>query len=326
MRPIMGRPLTKARRFRDLLASARPLVSPGVYDGYSALMVEAMGFKTAATTGAGLANSLLGQPDIGVMSLRDNVDACRHFARTVAIPLMADADTGYGNAITVYHVVEYFEDAGVVGINLEDQVMPKRCGAMRGKELVEPLEMATKIAAAVKAKRDPDFVINARTDAIAVEGMDGTIARIREYRAAGADMIYADAIRSEDDIKRIMDAAGDTPVSVNMGFGIRARPTTPLISTRRLAELGVARISLPRMLPAAALFGMRRALEVMRVCIDSGDVVDRPDLLVGMDEITELMNYDRIAKLENELLAGEALSRKYSGGVSDYVIRSEGGE
>jgi 2-methylisocitrate lyase-like PEP mutase family enzyme len=315
---------TKARRFRELLASARPLISPGIYDGYSALMVEAMGFKTAATTGAGLANSLLGQPDIGVMSLRDNVDACRNLARTIAIPLMADADTGYGNAVTVYHVVEYFEDAGVVGINIEDQVMPKRCGHMRGKELVDSVEMATKIAAAVKAKRDPDFVINARTDAIAVEGIEGTMARIREYRAAGADMVYADAVRHEDDVKRIVEAAGDTPVSVNMGFGIRARPTTPLISLKRLAELGVARVSLPRMVPAAALSGMRRALLVMRECMETGELVDRPDLLDGMEDITQLMNYSRVAQLENELLATETLARKYASGSSDYVIRGDG--
>lgn len=316
---------TKARRFRELLKAERPLVSPGIYDGYSALMVAASGFKTAATTGAGLANSILGQPDIGLMSLRENVDACRHLARTIDIPLMADADAGYGNAVTVYHVVEYFEAAGVVGINIEDQLMPKRCGHMRGKELIQPLEMAGKIAAAVKAKRDPDFVINARTDAIAVEGIAGTTSRIREYCAAGADMIYADAIRDEEDVKRVVDAARGTAVSVNMGFGIRSRPTTPLISLRRLAELGVARVSLPRMLPAAALAGMRRALEVMRECIASGELVDRPDLLLSMEEITELMNYRRVAQLEDDLLTPETLARKYAGGSSNYVISGKEG-
>ena len=315
---------TKLRIFRQLLATARPLISPGVYDGYSALMVQAMGFKTAATTGAGLANSLLGQPDIGVMSLRDNVDACRNIARTLSIPLMADADTGYGNAVTVYHVVQYFEEAGVVGINIEDQVMPKRCGHMRGKELVEPLEMAKKIEAAVKAKRDADFVINARTDAIAVEGIDKTLARIREYKAAGADMIYADAVRHEDDVKRVVEAAGDIPVSVNMGFGIRARPTTPLISLNRLKELGVARVSMPRLVPAAALSGMRKALEVMRQCVETGELVDRPDLLEGMEDITRLVGYERVSQLENDLLPQDTLERKYDTGTRDYVIRADG--
>lgn len=263
-------PSSKARRLRELLETARPVVSPGVYDGYSARLVEAMGFKTAATTGAGLSNAVLGQPDIGLFSLRDNVDACRHIARSISIPLMADADTGYGNAVTVYHVVQYFEEAGVVGINIEDQLIPKRCGHMRGKELIEPLEMAKKIEAAIKAKKDPEFILNARTDAIAVEGIEGAVRRIRDYVAAGADMIYADAIRDEDDVARIVEAAGSVPVNINMGFGIRSRPTTPLIALARLKSLGVARVSLPRMLPAAALFGMQKALETMKWCIETG--------------------------------------------------------
>ncbi len=315
---------TKARQLRELLESARPVVSPGVYDGYSALLVEAMGFSTAATTGAGLSNSVLGQPDIGIFGLRDNVDACRNIARSVSIPLMADADTGYGNAVTVYHVVQYFEAAGIVGVNIEDQLMPKRCGHMRGKELVEPLEMARKIEAAIKAKRDPDFIVNARTDAIAVEGIEGAVARIREYRAAGADMIYADAVRGEDDIRRVLEAADGVPVNVNMGFGIRARPTTPLIPLHRLKALGVARVSLPRLLPAAALSGMRKALEVMKQCMASGELVERPDLLDSMEDITRLMNYERVAALEAELLRPEELERKYGPGERDYVIRGKG--
>ena len=296
---------TKARVLRELLAGARPLVSPGVYDGYSALLVQAMGFKTAATTGAGLSNSVLGQPDIGIFSLRDNVDACRHIARSVSIPLMADADTGYGNAVTAYHVVQYFEEAGIVGVNIEDQVMPKRCGHIQGKDVVEPLEMTRKIEGAVKAKRDPDFIINARTDAIAVEGIEGAVRRIKEYKAAGADMIYADAVRGEDDIKRVVEAADGLPVNVNMGFGIRARPTTPLIPLSRLKALGVARVSVPRMLPAAALSGMRKALEAMQQCIATGELVDRPDLAASMEDITQLMGYARVSALEGELLRGE---------------------
>jgi 2-methylisocitrate lyase-like PEP mutase family enzyme len=315
---------SRARVLRELLQSSRPLVSPGVYDGYSALLVEAMGFRTAATTGAGLSNALLGQPDIGIFGLRDNVDACRNIVRTVSIPLMADADTGYGNAVTVYHVVQYFEEAGIVGVNIEDQLMPKRCGHMRGKELVEPLEMARKIEGALKARRDPDFIVNARTDAIAVEGIEGAVARIREYKAAGADMIYADAVRGEDDIRRVVEAADGLPVNVNIGFGIRARPTTPLIPLGRLKALGVARVSVPRLLPAAALSGMRKALEVMKECITTGELADRPDLLEGMEDITRLMHYERVAALEADLLRPEDLDRKYGQGERDYVIRGKG--
>lgn len=310
----------KTQLFRSLLKSARPLVSPGIYDGYSVRLVEAMGFKTAATTGSGLSNTLLVQPDIGIMGLLENVAACRHLARSVSIPLMADADTGYGNAVTVYHVVRYFEEAGVVGINIEDQVWPKRCGHMRGKDVIDAREMCKKIEAAVKAKKDPDFVINARTDAIAVEGIDGAARRAKEYAAAGADMIYPDAVRSEDDIRRIIDAVPDVPVNINMGFGVRSRPTTPLVPLKRLKELGVARVSCPRMLTAAAIAGMRKALEQMQWCIETGEIADRPDLLASMEDITSLMNYESVDALEEAFSLAEDLEQRY-GDDKGYVIK-----
>ncbi|TAK82588.1 MAG: isocitrate lyase/PEP mutase family protein [Betaproteobacteria bacterium] len=311
---------SKKRILRELLASARPLVSPGVYDGYSARLVEQMGFKTAATTGSGLANALLVQPDIGIMGLLENLDACRHLARAVSIPLMADADTGYGNAVTVYHTVQYFEEAGICGINIEDQVWPKRCGHMRGKDVIDVREMCKKIEAAVKAKTDPDFVINARTDAIAVEGIEGAVKRAKEYAAAGADLIYPDAVRNEDDIRRVVEAVPDTPVNINMGFGVRNRPTTPLIPLARLKALGVARVSCPRLLTAAAISGMRKALEQMRWCIETGEVADRPDLLASMEEITALAGYERIDALEEEFSLEEDLERRY-GMERGFVIK-----
>jgi 2-methylisocitrate lyase-like PEP mutase family enzyme len=302
---------SKAATLRDLLKNARPVVSPGVYDGYSARLVEQMGYKTAATTGAGLSNSVLAQPDIGILSLMENVDACRHLARSVSIPLMADADTGYGNAVTAYHTVQYFEEAGIVGINIEDQVWPKRCGAMRGKEVIDSREMCMKIEAALKAKQDKDFIVNARTDAIAVEGIEGAVRRVKEYAAAGADMIYPDAIRSEDDVKRIVDAVPDTPVNINMGFGVRSRPTSPLIPLKTLKAMGVARVSCPRMLTAAAISGMKKALEQMRIAIETGEAVDRPDLLASMEEIASLAGYERIDALEQAFTLPEDLERRY---------------
>jgi 2-methylisocitrate lyase-like PEP mutase family enzyme len=297
-------------------------VSPGIYDGYSARLVQKMGFKTAATTGAGLTNSLIVQPDIGIFGLRDNVDACRHLARSVDIPLTADADTGYGNAVTVYHVVQYFEEAGIVGVNIEDQVMPKRCGHMRGKELISISEMTKKIEAGLKAKKDQDFIINARTDAIAVEDIAGTVKRVKAYSKAGADMIYVDAIRGEDDIARAVEAAGDTPVNINMGFFIRQRPTSPLLPLKRLKELGVARVSSPRMLTSAAISGMRKALEVMQQCMISGELADRPDLTASMEEITELFDYEKIAALESAFSVEEDLERKYRDKERSYVVRT----
>ena len=154
-------------------------------------------------------------------------------------------------------------------------------------------------------------MIIARTDALALEGIEGALRRVRAYVAAGADMIFPDAARSEDDIKRIVEAAGDVPVTINMGFGIRSRPTTPLIPIPQLKRMGVRRISLPRMLPAAAIMGMQKALEAMTASIETGVPQDRPDLAVGIDDIMRLMDYDEMRALERKLLSTEALAAKY---------------
>jgi 2-methylisocitrate lyase-like PEP mutase family enzyme len=298
------------RKFRALLARGGLIVAPGVYDGYSARLVEKAGYQMAATTGAGISNSLLGIDDIGVMGLSENVNHCRMLARTLTIPLTADADTGYGNPMNVHYTVQMFEEAGLAGINIEDQVHPKRCGHMPGKEVIPLAEGVKKIEAACLARRDDAFAIIARTDALAIEGLDGMLLRARAYAEAGADMIFADAIRTEQQIKRLIDTAR-VPVTVNMGFGIRVRPTTPLISIKRLAEIGVRRVTLPRMLPAAAIQGMTRALEVMKETIATGEPADRPDLLADMDAIMRLMDYDAMRELERRLLTIEALEMKY---------------
>ncbi|AYE85336.1 isocitrate lyase/PEP mutase family protein [Sulfitobacter sp. D7] len=289
--------MKSTKRLRDLLAGEDILVSPGVYDGYSIRLVEKMGFKTACTTGAGLANARMGYEDVGLMGLTDNLDACRMIAGCASIPVMADADTGYGNPATVWHTTRQFEAAGVAGINIEDQVSPKRCGHMAGKDVIDMREMARKIEAACDARRDDDFVVLARTDAIAVEGLERAIRRAKLYEKAGADLIFADAIKGEEQIKELVDSVG-IPVSVNMGFGIRSRPTTPLIPIARLKELGVRRVTLPRMLPAAALKAMETALAVLRDAIPTGEVVDRPDLLASIEDIWGLMGLSEYQDLE----------------------------
>jgi 2-methylisocitrate lyase-like PEP mutase family enzyme len=296
---------------RALIDDRKICVSPGVYDGYSVKLAERMGFATASTSGAGIANSRLGKSEsLGVMSLMENVDACRAIAAAVDIPVMADADTGYGNAVTVFQTVQYFEAAGVAGLNIEDQSYPKRCGHYAGKELIDAREMAKKIEAAVSARRDPDFIIVARTDAIAVEGIDGALRRAKLYAQAGADLIFPDAVKGEEQIKKFVGEAG-APITINMGFGIRSRATTPLIPVKRLEEIGVARVSLPRMLPAAAIAGMKKALEVMLGSIQSGEAVDRPDLLVGIEEIMALIGDDQVSALEERFLLPEQLQSKY---------------
>jgi len=303
--------MTKAKRMRALITDPQICVSPGVYDGYSVRLAEAAGYATASTSGAGIANSRLGKSEsLGVMSLLENVDACRAIAGAVDIPVMADADTGYGNAVTVFQTAQYFEAAGVVGINIEDQSYPKRCGHYAGKELIDAREMAKKIEAAVSARRDSDFIIVARTDAIAVEGIEGALRRARLYAQAGADMIFPDAVKTEEQIKRFVVDVG-IPITINMGLGIRSRATTPLIPMKRLEAIGVARVSLPRMLPAAAIAGMKKALDLMRHSIESGETIDRPDLLVGVDEIMALIGDDKVSALEEQFLLPEQLQKKY---------------
>jgi 2-methylisocitrate lyase-like PEP mutase family enzyme len=302
-----------AQKFRELLARGDMIIAPGVYDGYSARMVEAAGFEMAATTGAGISNSLLGIDDIGVMGLSENVNHCRMLARTLSIPLTADADTGYGNPMNVHYTVQIFEEAGLAGINIEDQVHPKRCGHMPGKEVIPLIEGVKKIEAACLARKDEAFAIIARTDALAIEGIEGAARRARAYAEAGADLIFPDAARTEEQVKRIIDAAR-VPVTINMGFGIRSRPTTPLIPLKRLKELGVRRVTLPRMLPAAAIMGMTRALEAMKEVVATGMPVDRPDLAVGIEDIMRLMDYDEMRELERKLLTTETLETKYGTG------------
>ncbi len=309
--------MKKTRAMRELLAQQKLLVSPNVYDGYSAMLVAKMGFKAAATTGAGLANSRLGLPDIGLMSLMENVDVCRTLARILPIPLMADADTGYGNAVSVYHTIQFFEEAGVVGLNIEDQVSPKRCGHMQGKQLISPREMAKKIEAAVKAKKDADFVINARTDAIAVEGFDTALKRLKEYVAAGADMVFPETVRNEDQIKRVVEEIG-VPVSINMGFGIMSRATTPLLSYKRLENIGVARVTVPRLIPAAAIAGMTKGLQALLDSLGEDKVTERPELVANMDQITGLVGYEHIAKLEEEFMLEEDRRERYADGKPQY--------
>lgn len=303
-------PEKKTVVLRRLLKDEKIIVAPGVYDGYSAKMAQAMGFKMAVTSGAGIANSRFGYPDLGIMTRTDNIDACRMLVRALDIPLTADADTGYGNAVSAYHTVQLFEEVGVCGVNLEDQVFPKRCGHLKGKEIIPADEMARKIEAAVAARKDSDFLIIARTDALAIEGIEGAVKRGKMYADCGADMLFADAVRTEEDIKRLVDSV-PIPLTVNIGFGIRSRPTTPLVPIKRLAEIGVKRVSVPRMLPAAALMGMRQAFKVFQQAIESDVPVDRPDLTFTIDEITELMDYEKVFGLEQQFMSKDELDSKY---------------
>jgi len=302
--------MKKTTVFKRLLEADEILLAPGIYDGITARVAQSMGFKTGAISGAGISNSRLGKPDVGIMGLAENVDQCRNLVNCVDIPLQADGDTGYGNAVNVYFTTQAFEQAGVVCLMLEDQVWPKRCGHMKGKQIIPAEEMVKKIEAAVAARTDPDFCIKARTDAAGLLGIDEAIRRANLYADAGADLLFADALLTREDIKRF---AGETkkPVSVNMGYGIRKRPTTPVISARELQEMGVAMVSYPRLLSGAAVCGMKKAVELLLESVKTGEVHDRPDLTVGFEEFTRLMGLPEIQDLEKRFLTEDVLKEKY---------------
>lgn len=286
-------------RLKALFDQKQIVIAPGVYDGFSARLVEKMGFQTAAISGAGVSESRLGWADRGLMGFEENLANARRLADCSGLLLQADADTGYGNAVNVHFVVRAFEKAGMAAVMIEDQSWPKRCGHMAGKSVISAEEMVSKIKAAVDARKDSKFVIKARTDAAGPLGLDEAIRRLNLYAEAGADCLFADALTSREDIVKVARSV-PKPLTVNMGLGIRARKTTPLISPHELQALGVAQVSYPRLLTAAALHGMKAAMGVFLTDVLEGQqVVDRPDLLASFEEINDLMGVDVLDELES---------------------------
>jgi 2-methylisocitrate lyase-like PEP mutase family enzyme len=302
--------MRKTTQYRRLIEAEDILVQPGIYDGFSARLAQQMGFLSASISGAGLSETTLGWADVGLLSYEANVTRSRAIAACVEIPVSADADTGYGNAINVFFTTRGFEDAGVDGIMLEDQVSPKRCGHMDGKEVISAEEAAEKIRAAHEARRDPDFIIKARTDATATHGVREAIRRLNLFAEAGADLLFADALLTREDIGLVAREVSK-PLAVNMGFGIRSRPTTPLISARELQDLGVAVVGYPRVMTSAAIMGMRNALAVLRQSAEQGRVIERPDLAVSFQELNDLMGLPSIREMEQRYLTKEQLAAKY---------------
>lgn len=284
-------------QFKQHLESDEILVAAGVYDGISARLVEDMGFETADISGAGVSNSRLGKSDVGYLDLSENVAHASNIVDAVDIPVQADADTGYGNAVNVHHTVKKFEKAGVAAIMLEDQKWPKRCGHMEGKATVSMEEMLGKIEAAVDARSDPNLAIKARTDSAKTHDVDEAVRRLNAYSNAGADFVFADALLTEDDIEYVAQNT-EAPTVVNMGYGIRKRPTTPLLSPKELEDLGVAMVTYPRLITGAAVMGMKSGLEALLESVETGEVVKRPDLTVGFEEYTDLMGLPEIRDLE----------------------------
>ena len=256
---------------RSMLDAPGIIVAPGAYDGVSARLVEAAGFRCLYMTGAGTAASHIGQPDLGLTTLTEMVDNARHLAACVSLPVIADADTGYGNALNVVRTVREYERAGIAGCHFEDQVAPKKCGHIAGKQVIPAKEFALKIRAAVENRTDPDFVVIARTDARAVTGLDDAIERGNLYREAGADVIFVEAPETEDEIQRVAREV-KAPLLMNQVPGGR----TPRVKTAELERMGFKIVIHPIVCMGPAISAMERALGQLK---DSGtDFHDGPTL------------------------------------------------
>ncbi len=249
-----------AARLRELLDSGETIVAPGAFDPLAARCVEEAGFGAVYMTGFGTAAALLGRPDVGLLTMTEMADNAGRIAACVDIPVIADADTGYGNPVNVIRTVGAYEAAGVARLHLEDQVAPKKCGHLDGKLVIPADEMAQKIRAAVDARHDSDFVIIARTDAVAVEGLDRAIDRARLYRQAGADVLFVEAVRTDTEAEAVARAFPDVPLLFNWAEGGK----TPPIGLDRLKELGYRIVIFPIGTLLAATAAMRAILSEIR--------------------------------------------------------------
>ena len=271
----------RRRALRELVERRQGLVVPGAFDALSARLVEQAGFPAVYMTGFGVSAARLGLPDLGFAGLGEMVDQARNIAGAVSIPVIADADTGYGSALQVRRTVQQYEQAGVAALHLEDQVAPKRCGHLAGKQVVPAEEFVGRIRAAVEARTDPDLLIIARTDAIAVTGFDDAVERAAAAARAGADVLFVEAPTSEAEIEALPRRL-DRPLLFNYAPSGR----TPLVPFARLRELGYAVVILPVDLLFAATRAMQQALAELR---DRDATPRDPERLVSFQEFCELI-------------------------------------
>ena len=279
-------------RLRRLLAGPDLLVAPGAYDGLSARLIAQAGFPAVYMTGFGTAASVLGQPDVGLLTMSEMVARASALASIVGdVPLIADADTGYGNPLNVQRTIREYERAGVAGLHIEDQVWPKKCGHMEGKQVIPMEEMVQKVRAAVDARQDPDFVIIARTDASAVNGLADALRRGRAYREAGADVIFIEAPRSIEELQAIAQAFTDTPLLFNWAESGK----TPLLSLPEIQALGFKLV----IFPVSLLFAATRAmLELLEVLSQGETPTPFSSRMVTFSQFTQHIGLPEIQELE----------------------------
>ncbi|HBY95985.1 MAG: isocitrate lyase/PEP mutase family protein [Ardenticatenaceae bacterium] len=281
-------------RFRRMLREPGVIVAPGAYDCLSAKLIEAAGFNCCYMTGSGTAAARLGAPDVGLTTLSEMVGNARAIAQCIGIPLIADADTGFGNAINVIRTVREYENAGVAAIHIEDQVMPKKCGHFAGKELVSREEYIGKIRAAAEARRDPDFVIIARTDAIAVAGLDEAFVRAEAAYEAGAAVLFIESPESWDHVRAMCERfAGRAPLLANVGNN---EGKMPLLTVPEAERLGYKIAIFPW---AVGINVAAKAIaDALAVLKETGSTEGLEDRQYGWRNLTTLLGLPQVYDLE----------------------------
>jgi 2,3-dimethylmalate lyase len=285
-----------AARLRALLDSGETIVAPGAFDPLSARLVEEAGFPAVYMTGFGTSAALIGRPDVGLLTMTEMAGNAGRIAACVDIPVIADADTGYGNPLNVIRTVGAYEAAGVAGIHIEDQVAPKKCGHMEGKLVIPAEEMAEKVRAAVDARAQPEFVIIARTDARAVEGLERALERGRRYRQAGADVLFIEALTSEAEAAEAVRAFPGVPLLFNWAEGGK----TPPIGLDRLTELGYRIVIFPIGTLLAATAAMRR---ILREIAEAGTPAAVMGELPSFGEFLDFIGLPEVRDVEQRYIA-----------------------
>jgi len=288
--------MSLGKQLRERLAGPKAVIAPGVYDALTALMVEQAGFDCAYVSGASISFTRIGRPDLGLTTLTEVADSVANMRERTAIPLVVDADTGFGNALNVRRSVRLLERMGANGIQLEDQTSPKRCGHLAGKSMVSTAEMVGKLKAALDARHDEDTLIVARTDAIAVDGIDAALERAHAYIDAGADVLFVEALRDEDQMARVGRELGSrVTLLVNMVEGGK----TPLTPADRLGELGFRLVIYPGAMVRVISFAAAEYLQELKTKGTTAGMLDRMNKfdqimdLVGLQEsIAEGKAYD----------------------------------
>jgi len=287
---------SKARRLRELIGRGTVMM-PGAFNALVALQIERVGFQALYVSGAGLA-ACRGLPDIGLLSMSEVVSDAATIANAVAIPALADADTGYGPPLAVMRTVRAFERAGLAGLHLEDQEIPKKCGHLSGKRLVPATEMARKIGAAAEARQDPDFLIVARTDARAVEGLEAAVRRAQRYAQAGADLIFPEALESGEEFRAFAQGLAKVGVKLPLVANMTEFGKTPYLTVREFEDLGYRLV----LFPVTALRVASQAIEKMLLDLKTlGTQRNSLGVMQTRQQLYELLRYEDYDKQDGHL-------------------------